>query len=349
MVGSVHELQVGCQVLVGLRLLSLKVEVEKVKVRALLVVHRGNHNETTPGRPVDGIAVLLIQRAEVLEVADHRAFGLFRAEESSRGLGGNSRGSDRLRGGDDSEAIALRLPSKVDDGILDCVNNLDRNTLLLDTEDLQSRRLGLLGLRVTVNLHTEIRRIRLPVQLRVADTEEIQGADNLLGRYAHQANLCRVAADLGCPETDELLVRLDAITLGRRWSPVEVHHALDLDAGFVEEVHARKFIYGDGLSLDQTCNILVIRRPLEGGPLQLRWWPTLLGGGHLEIGERAQRGPRGDVPDDIVLSVVVDRESWVALVGDRDGAVGPGYQVLLVRREGHEVDIGVRKARMTRP
>ena len=47
MVGGVHVLEVGGEILLGLGLLALKVEIEKVKVGALLVRNGGNNNKAT--------------------------------------------------------------------------------------------------------------------------------------------------------------------------------------------------------------------------------------------------------------------------------------------------------------
>lgn len=132
-------LQVGSQVLVRLRLLTLKVQIEKVEVGALLVTDGSDHYESSLGRPVDGVAVLLVQRAQVLEVACELTLGLLRAEESDGSLGSNGGRTRGLGGGDDGKSISLGLPGKVNDCVLDGVNDFHGNTLLLDAENLQRR------------------------------------------------------------------------------------------------------------------------------------------------------------------------------------------------------------------
>lgn len=155
-VSSVHELQVGSQVLVRLWFLALKVEIVEVEIRALRVVDGGHNDESALWRPVDGVAVLLLERPEVLEVTNSVPFGLFGAEEGNRRLGGNSGGANGLSRRDGDESVTLGLPRKVDDCVLDGVDNLDGDTLLLDAENLQSGGLGLLGLGMPVNLNAEV-------------------------------------------------------------------------------------------------------------------------------------------------------------------------------------------------
>ncbi|KAI6750781.1 hypothetical protein HG530_014231 [Fusarium avenaceum] len=149
-VGSVHSLKVGSKVLLSLGLLALKVEVEEVKVRALLVGNGGNNNKATT-----------------------------RAEERDSSLGGNSSDAHRLGCGNNGEPVTLGLPSEVDDGILDGIDNFNRNTLLLDAENLKCGGLRLLGLGVTVDLNTNVGGVGLPVKLSIANTEEVQGSDDL--------------------------------------------------------------------------------------------------------------------------------------------------------------------------
>lgn len=173
-VSGVHKLKVGGKVLVGLGLLALEVEVVEVKIGALSVGNGGNDHEATLRRPVDGVAVLLLESAEVLEVSNSVALGLLGAEESNRRLGGNGGSTDRLGGGDDNEPVALGLPGKVYYGILDGVDNLHGDTLLLDTENLESGGLGLLGLGVTVDLDAKVGTLGLPVKLGIGNAEQVQ-------------------------------------------------------------------------------------------------------------------------------------------------------------------------------
>lgn len=179
-VSYVHQLQVCSHIFLRLGLLALEVEIEEVQIGTLLVVNGGNDHKTASGRPVDGIAVLLVKCAEMLEVAGVGSLGLLWAKEGHGCLGGHCGGSNRLCGADDGETVTLGLPCKVDDCILDSVNNLYGDTLLLDAENLESSGLGLLGLGVTVDLDTEIRGIRLPVELSVANAEQVETSHNLL-------------------------------------------------------------------------------------------------------------------------------------------------------------------------
>ena len=59
-IGSVHQLQVGCEILVGLWFLALEIEVKKLQLGALLAVGAG---------PVRGgpVALLLATRASTSE------------------------------------------------------------------------------------------------------------------------------------------------------------------------------------------------------------------------------------------------------------------------------------------
>ena len=285
----------------------------------------------------------------MLEVASKLPLGFFRAEKGNGRFGGHSRDADGLCRCDDGESVTLRLPSKVNDGVLDGVHDLHGYALLLDAENLQRRRLRLLGLGVTVDLDAKVGSIRLPVKLGVANAEKVQGTDNLLGRHAHQTDLGGVAANFGRPEAEQLLVRLDTFTLGSGGSPVKVHNAVNLDASLVEQVHAGELVDRDALALDQTGHVLVVSGPLEGGPLLLRRRATLLCLREVEVGERTERGSGSDVPDHIVLAIVVDGESWVALVRDRNGAVRPGDHVLLSRRESNQVDEGMGETGLTGP
>lgn len=169
----------------------------------------------------------------MLEVAHGRALGLLRAEEGDRGLGRDRCWPRRLRGCDDDKPVALGLPGKVDDGVLDGVDDLDRYPLFLDSEDLQGGSLRLLRLGMPIDLDGEVRGVGLPVKFGIRDTEEVQGSDDLLGGYAHQPHLRWVAANLGSPVAEELLILLDTFSLGRRGSPLEVHDTVDFDGRLV--------------------------------------------------------------------------------------------------------------------
>lgn len=169
----------------------------------------------------------------MLEVACRRTLVLLGAEERGRGLGGHGGGTGRLGRRDDDKPVTLGLPGKVDDGVLDGVDDLDGDTLLLDTEDFQRRGLGLLGLGVAVDLDAKVRGLGLPVELDVRDVEEVEGTDNLLGGDAHETDLGRVASDFRGPVAEELLVLLDTLAAGGCGGPVKVHDTINLDRGLV--------------------------------------------------------------------------------------------------------------------
>ena len=244
MVSRVHELQVGGEIFVALGLLALEVEVPEVEVEALLRVHGGHNDEAAFGRPVYGVAVLLLDGADVFEIADAGALDLLRAEEGDGGLGRYGCGHDDLSRGDEDEAVALGLPGEVDDGVLDRVDDLDGNALFAHAEDFEVRRHRLFRLRVPVHLDADVGALRLPVQLGVCDVEEVPRADNLLGWDAHEADFRRVAADLGRPEAEKLFVGLDRVALREGGCPLEVHDAFDLDGGFVHERHFGELVDG---------------------------------------------------------------------------------------------------------
>lgn len=196
---------------------------------------------------------------------------------------------------------------------------------------------------MTIDLDADVGGFGLPVQLGIADTEKVQATDDLLGGDAHQADLGGVAADFRRPEAEQLLVRLDTLTLNGGGGPVEVNNTFNLDASLVEKVHAGQFVDGDGVSGVQTSDVLVVGRPLESRPLQLGSRLALLDLGGLKVGEGTQRLSSSNIPDDIVLALIVDGENTVGVVGDGNRAVGPSDQVVFVGREGDEVDEGVRE------
>jgi hypothetical protein len=99
-------------------------------------------------------------------------------------------------------------------------------------------------------------------------------------------------------------------------------------------------------------DVLGVGGPLEGGPLQL-----LLDGvaGLVDVGTSRVEGDEGtqgktslEIPDDVVLAVLVERENGVALF-DLHGAVGPGGEVSLVGGEVDEVDTGVGETLLSAP
>jgi hypothetical protein len=352
----VHELKVGHELLLallGLVLGLLEAEIPEVEVEGLLRLQSSDNNETTPGGPVDGVAVLLVDCADVTEVTGGTALELLRGEEGNSGLGGNGSLDDNLAGCDEHEAVALGFPGKVDNGILDGVDNLDGDALLTNAEDLQVGGKRLLGLGVAVDLDADVGGLGLPVQLAVGDVEEVTGTDDLLGGDGHQTNLGGVAAELGSPVAEELLVRLDALTLGCSGGPLEVDDTLNLDGRLVQQVHPGQLVDGDGLTLSQTGDVVVVGRPLECGPhhLLLNGVAILVGAaGHVDGGEGSERLAGCDVPDDVVLAIVLQRERGdrVVLV-DLQRAVGPGGEVLLAGRVVDQVDAGMREALLPAP
>lgn len=75
------------------------------------------------------------------------------------------------------------------------------------------------------------------MELCISDIEEVPRPYDLLRGYTHQSDLGWVAANFWSPETEQLLVCLDRISLRKCWRPLEVRHALDLDSFFVQLRH----------------------------------------------------------------------------------------------------------------
>lgn len=96
-------------------------------------------HEAAFGRPVDGIAVLLLDGADVLEVSYASALDFLGAEEGDGGFGWHGCGGDDLGGGDKAKAIAFGFPCEVDDRVFDGVDDFDGYAFLLDTENLEVR------------------------------------------------------------------------------------------------------------------------------------------------------------------------------------------------------------------
>ena len=115
----VHVLQVGGEIFVAFRLLAFEIEVPEVEVETLLGVDSSYDDEASSGRPVDGVAVLLLDRLDVLEVSDASAFDLFRAEERDCSFRWDGCCHDHFCGGDENEAVAFGLPLEVDNGVFD--------------------------------------------------------------------------------------------------------------------------------------------------------------------------------------------------------------------------------------
>lgn len=342
-VGSVHQHKVGRKILLALLLLTIKIHIVELHLERLLRMDGSNNNEATSWRPVDSVGVLLIVCADVLEVTDgSSSLGLLWAVERDRGLWWDSGGNNWFGGRDGDESVTLWLPSEVDDGILDVLDNLDWDSLLLDAENLKGRGEGLLGLRVTVDLDTQIGSLGLPVHAGISDREEVKSSNDFLRWDGHESDLGWVRADFWSPVAEELLVGLDTITLDSCWGPVEVDNTVNLDRGLLEKVHSWELVYRDGGSWGQSGDILVISGPLECWPLNLALhWSTILidkVAWRLNVGERTEWLSGLNIPDNVVLSVVIDRQSWVSLLANDDWLVGPGGQVLLAWREIDQVD-----------
>jgi hypothetical protein len=176
---GLHELEVGGEILLGLNLLTLEVHIPEVHIEAGLGVDGCDNNETTLGGPVDTVAGLLIDSAHQLEVTGCVTL-LLRCEERDGSLRANGGALWCLAVCDSNESGSIGLPGKVNDGILQAVNNLNGNTLLANAENLQVGGHGLLGLGVTVDLDADVGTLGLPVQLDIGNVEQVTGTDNLL-------------------------------------------------------------------------------------------------------------------------------------------------------------------------
>jgi hypothetical protein len=157
--GGIHELQVCIELLVALFRLFLglvKRHVPKLELKRLLRLESSNHDEASLGRPVNGIGVLLVHGANVSEIARRTALELFGSEERHCSLGAHGGALNGFASGDEDEAVALGLPGKVDDGVLDGIDDFDGHALFADTEDFEIGGEGLFRLGVTVDLDTDI-------------------------------------------------------------------------------------------------------------------------------------------------------------------------------------------------
>ena len=175
-----------------------------------------------------------------------------------------------------------------------------------------------------VDLDAKVLTLALPVQLGIGNVEQISSSDNFLGWNAHKTDLSRVAANFWCPVAEELLVRLDTLTLGRCGAPVEVLDPLNLDRVLVQQSHAWQLIDRYRLTRCHSCHKVVVGRPLERGPLKLLLDRlssfVLSNSGHVEGLERSQGLSSGDVPDDVVVAIIVGAQHWMVLV-DRNGSM----------------------------
>lgn len=152
---SLHQLKIGCEILFGLDLLALEVHIPEVQIEVGLGVDGGDNNKSALGRPVDAVAGLLLNSAHKLEVTGSVAL-LLRREEGDGSLRKDGGTSWCLAVSDNDESGSIRLPGKVNHGILKTVNNLNGHTLLANAEDLQVSGHRLLRLGVTVDLDADV-------------------------------------------------------------------------------------------------------------------------------------------------------------------------------------------------
>lgn len=157
MVGSIHMLQICREVFLRFRLFTFVVEIPKIKIGALLGQKCSYDDKSSLGRPVDGIAVFPIYRADMFEVSDRCPFGFLGTEEGHGSFGWYSRGDKRcFGGGDKDKPIAFRFPREVDDGIFDRIDDLDWDTLFPNAEDLEVGGQRLFGFRMAIDFYTDI-------------------------------------------------------------------------------------------------------------------------------------------------------------------------------------------------
>ena len=84
MLSRVHELQAGAELLLalfGVVLGLLEAKIPEVEFKGLLRLEGSNNDKTTLGRPVDGVAVLLVDGADVTEVTWSTALELLWGKE----------------------------------------------------------------------------------------------------------------------------------------------------------------------------------------------------------------------------------------------------------------------------
>lgn len=157
MVGGIHVLQICSKVFLCFRLFTFVVEIPEIEIGTLLGQKSGYDDESAFRRPVDGIAVFPIYRADVFEVSDRGPFGLFGTEEGHGSFWWYSSGDQRCFGGGyKDESIAFRFPREVDDRIFDGIDYLDWNTLFSNAEDLEVGGQRLFGLRMAIYFYTDI-------------------------------------------------------------------------------------------------------------------------------------------------------------------------------------------------
>lgn len=129
-------MKVGGEVLFSLGLVTLKVHIPKVHVEAGLGVNGCNDDETALGRPVDRVAVLLLKGPDQLEASQEVAL-LLRGKERHSCLGCDGSTCRGFSRGDDDKTATVGFPSEVDHGVLEHIDNLDRNTLFTHTENFE--------------------------------------------------------------------------------------------------------------------------------------------------------------------------------------------------------------------
>lgn len=136
-VGRSHKLQICREIFITFRALAFEVEIPEIEVETLLGMNGGNNDKATFRGPIDGIAVLLVNGADVLVVAHSGAFDLLGAEEGYGRFGWDGSGSDHFGGRDEHESVAFRFPGEVNDGIFDRVDDFDGDAFLSHSKDFE--------------------------------------------------------------------------------------------------------------------------------------------------------------------------------------------------------------------
>lgn len=199
---------------------------------------------------------------------------------------------------------------------------------------------------MAVDLNADIGTLRLPVKFDIGHVEQVTSADDLLGRNTHHGDTSGVATNFGSPETEELLVLLDTLAGNGGGGPLEIVDTFDLHGRAAKQVHGRHLVNGNRLALEHARNVLLVSRPLESRPLHLLLWLdiTVCRGTSCKIvgDEGAQRLAGLDIPDDNVLSVLLEGQDRLALL-NLDRPRGPCRQIALQRGEFNKLYEGVRE------
>lgn len=202
---------------------------------------------------------------------------------------------------------------------------------------------------------------RIETLTYIMDIEQILGADHSSARHVHERNASRLVLNFRCPECDQVLTngcRLSgslrfrvlgvAFTLAfellfllvRHWSPLKVHHTINLETLLAEEAHRWSLVDGDLLLRRDAAEVLLIWRPLEHRPDNTFVEFVRLITDHWE---RAQQLARDDVPHGDMIAFVFfgERRQRAQLVGGFDRTRRPRDEVALEWREIDELDFGM--------